>query len=365
MIQTIALVLIFLPVVAGLALLDIGGRILFDAGLWQILLFLWQAGIGDGWVMLGVTAFFGTVILFTAGALYSTVWSNAWFIGSTVKPHVFLGQDLDHGQHYVAQGDPHGPTVTVWAESGSDLPTTGFGTIYLSHLLVKFPMDADKWQQMRTLTTRNLVWPIIVAPIVYFFGQAIVWAGLVLAHDHGLPLDQRFAAAGDEGTLLLALFAEIGIWPLSVCGLITLVLVPLSIRTGKWAGEIYQSFGREAGGPVPKAQPLPEAVEEGAILQGEIVESGGWRSSSGKTRRSYDTFLMRFDAPFEPSVYCGFYFRESPRRKEFCDYLEERMDAGLPIKVRVVGKYDLAIVPLDADGSEPPDGIGDEIAGRN
>jgi hypothetical protein len=253
----------------------------------------------------------------------------------------------------------------VWSESGgSEAPTTGFGAIYLSHLLVQFPFDKTQWQQMRAMTTRSLIWPVVAAPAIYFFGQTIIWADLILAHDHGMILDPRFATAGDDGTLPLALFGEIGLWPLSVCAVITAILVPLAVRTGNWAEKIYQSHGREAGGPVPKGLPTPEGIADGEILQGEIVDRGGWLNTSGKTRRSYEAFLMKFEAPFDPPVFCGFYFRESSRRRKFCAYLEERQEAGLPIKVRVAGQYDFTIVPLDVDGSDPPSGIAAEIIDR-
>jgi hypothetical protein len=204
-----------------------------------------------------------------------------------------------------------------------------------------------------------MLWPIFVAPLVYFMGQVMAWAGLVMAPDHGLKPRPEFADS--VGELPLVLFGEIGIWPLAVCAAMTVILVPLALRTGRWAGAVYERFGREFGGPVPRGLPLPEGVGDGASLQGEIIGTASWMDGDSKTRRNYRAFLMRFEKPFEPPVVAGFYFRDRRKRKSFLDYLDERKEAGMPIKVRLAGEHDLTIIPLAANGGEPPDGIAGDI----
>lgn len=358
--QTLASFIILLPLIMGIALLDVGARMLYGPGSWEFFQQLWAAEIGGDWTFLIILTVLGMIVLLAAGALYSLVWSNAWMMGGNVKPHIFLGENLSQEQTYVAEDDPSGEPFAVWVGGGSSrVPTTGFTSIYLSHLLVQFPFTAGKWQHLRELTTVNMIWPIIIAPIVYFMGQMMVWAGLVIAHENGLKLRPQFVDSAGE--LPLALLGEVGIWPLAVCGVMTIILVPLALRTGRWAGEVYERFGREAGGPVPKALPLPEGVGDGDILQGEIIDTARWTDGDSKNRRQYRAFLMRFEEPFEPPVVAGFYFRNRRKRKAFLDYLEERQAAGMPIKVRLAGKHHLTLIPLAADGGNPPDGIAEDI----
>lgn len=357
--------LLLLPVLAGAWLADLGARLMFGFGLVGLVDFLGGVTASDVWVpVIGAWAI-GFIILLTAGALYSNTWSNCLLLANEVVPHLFLGADIRHEDRYVRQDDPGGEVVTVWQESRiGRYPTTGFANIYRRHLLTRFPFGARRWQRLGELTMLNMLWPIVLAPLVFVFGQAMAWGPLVVAREHGLDLLPELASAGTVPPLPLVLFGELGRWVLVGLGVVTLLLLPPAIATGRWSRRVFERFEQAPETEIPRTIPLPEAVKPGAELDGRIVDSAGWRDTERKPARNYRAFLLQFEKPFEPPVFAGFAFRESRKRADFIEYLEERQAAGMAIKVRLAENGDLTLIPLDAAGGPPPDDIAGEILNR-
>ncbi len=217
------------------------------------------------------------------------------------------------------------------------------------------------------LTSRNMLWPLVAAPVVFLFGQLILWGLTMVAADYRLPIVLPSAETEGEFSAPLYLLTTDGTIVFLVAAICSLALLPMAIATGRWSAAAYRAVGDAPGAGFPRVFPLPAGLAEGTVLQGRVVESGSYMSKHGQrsTRKSYRTYIVELDAPFDPPVRIGFSFERRRERSEFAAHLDDLTGTDTPVRLRLADGDRCSPIPLAANGDLPPDGIADELIQQN